>query len=56
MIGSQDKGHREQYRQYLKFLREGGVPPVSFGEVVNTTRASLAAIDSLREKKWIDIE
>ena len=55
MSGSQDKGHREQYKQYLRFLREGGLPPVAFDEIVNTSRATLAAIDSLREKKWIDI-
>jgi predicted dehydrogenase len=55
MNGSQDKGHREQYRQYLNFLRDGGVSPLSFDEIINTTKASLAAIDSLKEKRWIDI-
>ncbi|HLG35905.1 MAG TPA: bi-domain-containing oxidoreductase, partial [Bacteroidia bacterium] len=54
--GSQDKGHREQYNKYLNFLRHGGSPPVSFEEIINTTKASLAAIDSLRERKWIDID
>lgn len=54
--GSQDKGHREQYRQYLNFLRNGGEPLIAFDEIVNTTRASLAALDSLKEKKWIDVE
>ena len=56
MSGSQDKGHNEQYKQYLDFLRNGGEPLISFDEIVNTTRASLAALDSLREKKWIDLE
>ena len=56
MSGSQDKGHREQYKRWLEFLRMGGAPPIPFEEIVNTSKASLAAIDSLREKKWIDIE
>ncbi|MBK5285218.1 MAG: bi-domain-containing oxidoreductase [Bacteroidia bacterium] len=56
MSGPQDKGHREQYRQYLKFLREGSNPPVSFHEIVNASRSSIAAIESLKEKKWINIE
>lgn len=56
MSGSQDKGHREQYKQFLNFLRHGGTAPVSFAEIVNTTKASLGAIDSLRERKWIDID
>lgn len=55
MSGSQDKGHREQYRQYLNFLRNGGELLIAFDEIMNTTSASLAALDSLREKKWIDI-
>jgi len=54
--GSQDKGHNEQYRQYLKFLREGGNSPVPFQEIVNSSRASIAAIESIKENKWIDIE
>jgi predicted dehydrogenase/threonine dehydrogenase-like Zn-dependent dehydrogenase len=56
MSGSQDKGHNEQYKKYLNFLRNGGEPPVAFDEIVNTTLASFAALESLKEKKWIDIE
>jgi predicted dehydrogenase/threonine dehydrogenase-like Zn-dependent dehydrogenase len=56
MSGSQDKGHHEQYKKYLNFLRDGGEALISFEEIVNTSRASLAALESLKEKKWIDIE
>jgi len=56
MSGSQDKGHREQYRRYLNFLRSGGEPLIAFDEIDNTTRATFAALDSLKEKKWIKVE
>lgn len=56
MSGSQDKGHHEQYSRYLNFLKNGGEPLIAFDEIVNTTRASLAALESLKEKKWIDVE
>jgi predicted dehydrogenase/threonine dehydrogenase-like Zn-dependent dehydrogenase len=52
----QDKGHAEQFRLLFERLRSGGEPPIPFGEIVNTTRAGLAAITSLRERRWVEVE
>ena len=45
----QDKGHNAQFEEYNKFLKEGGEPLIKFEEIVNVTRASFAALLSLRE-------
>jgi hypothetical protein len=34
----------------------GGKPIIPFDEIINTTRASFAAIHSLKEGKWISIK
>ena len=50
-----DKGHKAQFHEYISRIQKGGEPLISFNEIVNVTRASLAAIQSLREKRWIEI-
>ena len=52
---SQDKGHEEQFRQLLTQLAQGGNPLIPFEELVNTSRASFAAIQSMKENKWIHL-
>jgi predicted dehydrogenase/threonine dehydrogenase-like Zn-dependent dehydrogenase len=52
---SQDKGHQHQFNQLIKSLQTGGTPIIPFDEIVNTTKASFAAIESLRLKTWISI-
>ena len=34
----------------------GGKPIIPFDEIINTTRASFAAIDSLKEGKWMSVK
>jgi predicted dehydrogenase/threonine dehydrogenase-like Zn-dependent dehydrogenase len=51
----QDKGHNAQFEEYNKFLKEGGEPLIKFEEIVNVTRASFAALLSLREGRWVHI-
>jgi predicted dehydrogenase len=55
MSGKQDKGHREQFTRLMRFVKEGGAPPIPFAEIVNTTRASFAAIESLHTGQWVRI-
>ncbi len=52
---TQDKGHRAQFRQLLESVRTGGEPLLPLREIFNTTRATLAAIESLRRKEWISL-
>ncbi|GHB31350.1 bi-domain-containing oxidoreductase [Mongoliitalea lutea] len=50
-----DKGHKEQFHRYIKFLKEGGAPLISLNEILNVSKASLAAIDSLKVGNWVKI-
>jgi len=49
-----DKGHKEQFRLLIESIKSG-MPIISFNEIVNTTKASLAAIRSLKEGLWIEL-
>lgn len=51
----QDKGHLNQFKMYKEFLEKGGEPLISFDEIVNTTKASIAAIQSIKTSNWIEI-
>ena len=51
-----NKGHKAQFHTYIQRIKEGGEPLIAFDEMVNVTRASFAALQSLKEKKWIDVE
>jgi len=50
-----DKGHKEQFRLLIESIKSGEVL-IPFVEIVNTTLASFAAIQSLNENRWIEIE
>lgn len=50
-----DKGHKEQFLRLVKQVKTGGDPLITFDEIINTTRASFAALRSLQEGKWINI-
>jgi hypothetical protein len=50
-----DKGHKVQFHKYIERIQDGGEPLIPFNEIVNVTKASFAAIQSLKEKRWIDI-
>lgn len=51
----QDKGHSNQFKQLLETVSNGGEPIIPLNEIVNSTRASFAAIESLKEGKWVQI-
>jgi predicted dehydrogenase/threonine dehydrogenase-like Zn-dependent dehydrogenase len=52
----QDKGHFNQFQSLVAQQKNGGEAIIPFDEIVNTTRASFAAIESLKEGKWIFIK
>jgi hypothetical protein len=52
----QDKGHSNQFQELITQQKNGGEPIIPFDEIINTTRASFAAIDSLKERKWISVK
>lgn len=54
MKKKQDKGHSEQFRLLIDRLKSGGGALIPYEEIINTTRVSFAAIESLREGRWVD--
>jgi predicted dehydrogenase/threonine dehydrogenase-like Zn-dependent dehydrogenase len=50
-----DKGHKTQFTELIKRVKCGGEPLIPFDEILNTTEASFAAIESLKENRWIEI-
>lgn len=52
----QDKGHLNQFKQLLESVKKASGPTIPWEEVFNTSKATLAAVDSLIEGKWIFIK
>jgi predicted dehydrogenase/threonine dehydrogenase-like Zn-dependent dehydrogenase len=52
---SLDKGHKNQFELLIKQVKSGGQPLIPFEEIINTTKASFAAIDSLKNGSWVNI-
>ncbi len=50
-----DKGHAAQFKLLVERVKNGGAALIPFDEIVNTTLASFAAIDSLLTKQWVDV-
>lgn len=53
---SQDKGHFNQFKILVESIQNGGNPIIPIEEIVNTTKASFAAIESLKQGSWINLE
>ena len=51
-----DKGHKTQFHELIKKVKEGGSPLIPLEEIVNTTKASFAAIESLKTNSWVTVE
>ena len=52
----QDKGHFNQFKKLLDSVEKASGPTISWNEVLNTSKATLAAVESLIEGKWISIK
>ncbi len=52
----QDKGHYNQFDELITQQQKGGEAIIPFDEIVNTTKASFAAIESLKQGKWIEVK
>jgi predicted dehydrogenase len=44
----QDKGHFGEWRAFVKAIREGGEPPIPYEHLIGVTKATFAAVESLR--------
>jgi predicted dehydrogenase len=52
MKGKQDKGHAKQFEVLLSAIENGGSEPIDFNSIVNTTKASFKAVQSLQSGIW----
>jgi len=50
-----NKGHQVQFQQYIHSLKSGGAPIIPLNDIVNVTKASFAALESLKTQGWIPI-
>lgn len=52
---SQDKGHQNQFNKLIQAIQNGGGQIIPMDEIINTTKASFAAIESLKSGIWVNI-
>ncbi|KOF04000.1 dehydrogenase [Roseivirga seohaensis subsp. aquiponti] len=52
----QDKGHVEQFRRLSEFAKIGGNPIIPINEVINVSKASILAVESLKMGAWVDVD
>jgi predicted dehydrogenase len=55
MRGKLDKGHKAQFAALIRSVQQGGKPLIPFNEIVNTSNASFAAIESMKRSEWIAV-
>tara|TARA_B100001063_G_scaffold171414_1_gene160565 strand:- start:1631 stop:3757 length:2127 start_codon:yes stop_codon:yes gene_type:complete len=51
-----DKGHKAQFSQIVEKIKQGTAELIPIEELINVTKASFAAIKSLKESSWITID
>ena len=50
-----DKGHKKQFANLVNRIKSGGDALIPFDEIINTTKASFAAIGSLKNNAWVSV-
>ena len=53
--GTQDKGWVNEWKAFARAIREGSQPPIPYEQLIGVTRATFAALESLRTAKSITI-
>ncbi len=53
---SLDKGHKKQFSELVKRTQQGGAALIPLDELINTTKASFAAVQSLKTNAWVNID
>jgi predicted dehydrogenase len=51
----QDKGHRAEWEAFAAAIAAGGPPPIPYEHLFSVTRASFAAVESLRSGERLDL-
>jgi len=53
---TQDKGWRNEMTAFAKAIKEGNEPPLPYEQLIGVTKASFAAVESVRSKQIIEIK
>ncbi len=53
--GAQNKGWVEEWKVFANAIQEGGEPPIPYEQLIGVTRATFAALDSLRKQETIEL-
>jgi predicted dehydrogenase/threonine dehydrogenase-like Zn-dependent dehydrogenase len=51
-----NKGHEAQFEKYINAIKQGGEPIIALKDIINVTKASFCAIESLKTGTWIDVD
>lgn len=54
--GTQDKGHFNQFQAWLRHVQQGGEPVIPFASLLNTSKAAIAAVESLQQGTWVHVD
>lgn len=50
-----DKGHKAQFGKIISEIKKGNIELIPYDQLINVTKASFAAIQSLKEGKWVEV-
>ena len=50
-----DKGHKAQFDLLSKRIKEGGAPLIPIDEIINVSKASISAIESMKQGAWVEV-
>ncbi len=53
--GAQDKGWVNEWKAFVKSIREGGEPPIPYEQLIGVTKSTFAAVESLRTMQIIKL-
>ena len=54
-LSAQDKGWKNEMQAFARAIREGGVPPIPYDQLIGVTQSTFAAVESIQNKKTVDI-
>jgi predicted dehydrogenase len=54
-LSAQDKGWRNEMQAFARAIREGGNPPIPYDQLIGVTQSTFAAVESIQNKKVIEI-
>ena len=55
MRGAQNKGWVDEWKVFAKAIREGGEPPIPYEQLIGVTKATFAAVESVRKQETVQL-